>query len=133
MAFVALPPMSAGVALMQLQTLLISAGEMPVIGLVGLYEAPTHHWQNARGVPKPFLMAAMTGSDATQVLVAAEFLELVVLVFFELVDDFLVLVLIARATRFAEADSAAGMIGITPLISPLDCRASRLSTTALRF
>jgi hypothetical protein len=150
-ALVCVPPIRAGVALMHLQTLLISAGVTPGIGLVDLYEAPIHHWQKVRGMPKSFLMAAITGSEATHatslIPVATGFWELVTLVFWEeelaflelvedtfleVVDDiFLELVLAARATR--PASEASGMIGRTPLISPRDCRASRLSTTALRF
>jgi hypothetical protein len=150
-ALVCVPPTRAGVALMHLQTLLISAGVTPGIGLVDLYEAPTHHWQKVRGMPKSFLMAAMTGSEATHatslIPVATGFWELVILVFWEeelvflelvedafleVVDDiFLELVVAARARR--PASVASGMIGRTPLISPRDCRASRLSTTALRF
>jgi hypothetical protein len=144
-ALVCVPLTRAGVALTQAQTLVISAGVTPEMGLVDLYEAPTHHWQKARGIPKLFLIAARTGSEATHAaaltLVAAAVLELVVLVFleeeldfFELVEEiFLELVLAARATSTAPVTWTSGIIGRTPLISPLDCKASRLSTTALRF
>lgn len=67
-------------------------------------------------------------------LVEAGFLELEVLVVFMLLDElFLVLELTARPTKAAEVGSASGMMGMTPLISPLDWSASRLSSTALRF
>lgn len=67
-------------------------------------------------------------------LVEAGFLELEVLVVFMLLDElFLVLELTARPTKAAEVSSASGMMGMTPLISPLDWSASRLSSTAFRF
>lgn len=42
-ALVCVPPTRVGVALTQAQTLLISAAVTPEMGLVDLYEAPTHH------------------------------------------------------------------------------------------